>query len=242
MNELLGTVTVGPNAASGWIDSLALLVIRRAAGRAPTRLSERLEEEWSADLTEQRGQMTRLRFALGCYLAASAIDPPGSAMASSAAALRTVGNALAYTPRKPSAFPRGFSASTAGNVICEINTTPLIDVMLVLLITLIVSLPLMTHAVKLDLPQAPSIPDNVRPEVIDLEIDHDGTVVWNGTTLASPQQLESYFRAEARKSPQPEIHLRADRRAKYDSVAKVLASAQRNRMQKIGFVDTAKFK
>jgi biopolymer transport protein ExbD len=126
---------------------------------------------------------------------------------------------------------------------CDINTTPLIDVMLVLLVTLIVSLPIMTHAVKLDMPQSnnPPPPDQ-RPEVIDLEIDFDGTVVWNGTPVQSVQQLESYFHTEAAKPVQAEIHLRPDRRAKYDNVAKVLAAAQRNRMKKIGFVNTSDFK
>jgi biopolymer transport protein ExbD len=126
---------------------------------------------------------------------------------------------------------------------CDINTTPLIDVMLVLLVTLIVSLPIMTHAVKLDMPQTnnPPPPD-ARPEVIDLEIDFDGTVVWNGTVVASVQQLESYFHTEAVKQPQPEIHLRPDRRARYDNVARVLAAAQRNRMKKIGFVNTSDFR
>jgi biopolymer transport protein ExbD len=131
----------------------------------------------------------------------------------------------------------------AGGVMCDINTTPLIDVMLVLLVTLIVSLPIMTHAVKLDMPQPnqqPPPPDQ-RPEVIDLEVDFDGTVVWNGTVVQSLSQLEGYFREESAKDPQPEIHLRPDRRAKYDYVAKVLASAQRNRMKKIGFVNTAEF-
>jgi biopolymer transport protein ExbD len=127
-------------------------------------------------------------------------------------------------------------------VLCEINTTPLIDVMLVLLVTLIISLPIMTHAVKLDLTRTPAPQDQRRPEVIGLEIDFDGTVVWNGTPVDNMQQLESYFRAEARKDPQPEIHLRADRRVKYDFVAKVLASAQRNRMKKMGFTDTPEFK
>jgi biopolymer transport protein ExbD len=126
--------------------------------------------------------------------------------------------------------------------LCEINTTPLIDVMLVLLITLIISLPIMTHVVKLDLPQTPPPQDQPRPEVIDLDVDFDGTAVWNGTPVSSEQQLEGYFRAEARKDPQPEIHLRADRRVKYDFVAKVLASAQRNRIRKMGFADTAEFK
>ena len=133
--------------------------------------------------------------------------------------------------------------TAAGQAMCDINTTPLIDVMLVLLVTLIVTLPVMTHAVKLDMPQAsnPPPPDQ-RPEVIDLEIDFDGTVVWNGTVVASLQQLESYFHTDAVKDPQPEIHLRPDRRVKYDFVAKVLAAAQRNRMKKIGFVNTAEFK
>ncbi|MDB6087489.1 MAG: biopolymer transporter ExbD [Gammaproteobacteria bacterium] len=133
--------------------------------------------------------------------------------------------------------------ASSGGVMCDINTTPLIDVMLVLLVTLIVSLPIMTHAVKLDMPQTnnPPPPDQ-RPEVIDLEIDFDGTVVWNGTAVQSIQQLESYFHTEAEKPTQAEIHLRPDRRAKYDSVAKVLAAAQRNRMKKIGFVNTSEFK
>jgi biopolymer transport protein ExbD len=132
--------------------------------------------------------------------------------------------------------------TSTGAVMCDINTTPLIDVMLVLLVTLIVSLPIMTHAVKLDMPQTntPPPPDQ-RPEVIDLEIDFDGTVVWNGTPVQSLNQLEGYFHTEADKPVQPEIHLRPDRRVKYDFVAKVLAAAQRNRMKKIGFVNVSEF-
>ncbi|MGO9804907.1 MAG: ExbD/TolR family protein [Steroidobacteraceae bacterium] len=130
-----------------------------------------------------------------------------------------------------------------GDEMCDINTTPLIDVMLVLLVTLIITLPVMTHAVKLDMPDVshPPPPPPVQPEVIDLDIDFDGTVVWNGTPVASIDTLESYFHSEADKEPQPEIHLRPDRRAKYDVVARVLAAAQRNRMKKIGFVNTAEF-
>ena len=129
-----------------------------------------------------------------------------------------------------------------GGIMCDINTTPLIDVMLVLLIMLIITIPIMTHAVKLDMPQANNPPPiEVKPEVIDLEVDFDGTVVWNGTVVP-PDRLEAYFHSEASKEPQPEIHLRPDRRAKYDAVAKVLAAAQRNRMHKIGFVNTADFR
>jgi len=131
-----------------------------------------------------------------------------------------------------------------GAVMCDINTTPLIDVMLVMLIMLIITLPIMTHAVKLDMPQAnqPPPPTDQRPEVIDLEIDFDGTIVWNGTVVPNINQLEAFFRTEADKDPQPEIHLRPDRRSMYDVVAKVLAAAQRNHMKRIGFVNTGEFK
>jgi biopolymer transport protein ExbD len=116
-------------------------------------------------------------------------------------------------------------------------------VMLVLLIMLILTLPIMTHAVKLDMPNPnnPPPPPDQRPEVIDLEVDFDGTVVYNGNVVPDAATLDGYFRTEAQKDPQPEIHLRPDRRVKYDAVAKVLASAQRNHMKKIGFVNTAEF-
>ena len=124
---------------------------------------------------------------------------------------------------------------------CDINTTPLIDVLLVLLVTLIITLPLQTHAVKLDLPQnTQQQPPPVQPEVIDLEVDFDGTIVWNGPPVTL-QQLDGYFASESGKDPQPEIHLNPDGMAKYDVVAKVLASAQRNRMTKIGFVNVSEF-
>src|SRR6267143_3627187 len=136
------------------------------------------------------------------------------------------------------------NVGSAGAAFCDINTTPLIDVMLVLLVTLIVTLPVMTHAVKLDMPNVsnPPPPPPTPPEVIDLDIDFDGTVVWNNTPVAGLQQLESYFHAERDKEPQPEIHLPPDRRAKYEIVAKVLAAAQRNHMKKIGFVNVAEFR
>ena len=126
-------------------------------------------------------------------------------------------------------------------VVCEINITPLIDVMLVLLITLIVSLPMMTHAVKLDMPDAPPNQNVIPPEVIDLEIEFDGTVAWNGRTVRGLGELEKELQAAARKNPQPEIHLYADRHVKYNFVALVLASAQRSGMQKMGFADTGEF-
>ena len=123
----------------------------------------------------------------------------------------------------------------------DINTTPLIDVMLVLLIMFIITLPVMTHAVKLDMPQSKNAnPPPVVVEPIQLEVDWDGTVIWNGTPVAL-SALEGYFRVEAAKNPQPEVHVRPNRRANYDTVAKVLALAQRNGMQRIGFVGNEQF-
>ncbi|MHB1872359.1 MAG: ExbD/TolR family protein [Steroidobacteraceae bacterium] len=124
----------------------------------------------------------------------------------------------------------------------EINTTPLIDVMLVLLVTLIITLPVMTHSVKMDLPQNQhQQPPPTPPEVINLGIDFDGTITWNGTVVPNMQVLDGYFASESVKDPQPEIHLNPDGMAKYGIVAKVLADAQRNRLTKIGFVNTSEF-
>jgi biopolymer transport protein ExbD len=130
-----------------------------------------------------------------------------------------------------------------GDALCDINTTPLIDVMLVLLIMLILTLPVMNHAVKLDMPNPNSQPPPppVPPEVHDLEIYSDGTIVWDGNTVPNMKTLEGYFQTESVKDPQPEIHLRPDRRSRYDVTAKVLAAAQRNGMKKIGFTNVAEF-
>jgi biopolymer transport protein ExbD len=122
----------------------------------------------------------------------------------------------------------------------DINMTPLIDVMLVLLIMFIITIPVMTHAVKLDMPRATNAPQTTQPVVINLEIDFDGTVLWNGTPVEI-ESLEGYFRREAAVEPQPELHIRPSKRAKYDIVARVLASAQRNGMRKIGFVGNEQF-
>ncbi|MGC4027838.1 MAG: biopolymer transporter ExbD [Steroidobacteraceae bacterium] len=135
------------------------------------------------------------------------------------------------------------STSGADSPVCDVNTTPLIDVMLVLLVMLIVTLPLMTHAVKLDMPR-PNPNDTEPPppaEVINIEVDFDGTVVWNGTPVPL-SALDGYFRTEAQKDPQPEIHLRPDSRARYDVVANVMAAAQRQKMVKMGFTNVAEFR
>ena len=132
------------------------------------------------------------------------------------------------------------SDNPEGDPMMDINMTPLIDVMLVLLIMFIITIPVMTHAVKLDMPRASNAPSQVQPVVINLEIDFDGTVLWNGTPV-DIESLEGYFRREAANDPQPELHIRPSKRAKYDVVARVLASAQRNGMRKIGFVGNEQF-
>jgi len=134
------------------------------------------------------------------------------------------------------------SVGSGDESMVDINTTPLIDVMLVLIITLIVSLPIMTHAVKLDMPRPqPANPNPPPPpEIVQLEIDFDGTIYWNGAAVTL-DTLEGYMRRSAAQVPQPEIHLRPNKRAKYDTVAKVLASAQRNDVTKIGFAGNEQF-
>src|SRR6185312_13535989 len=127
------------------------------------------------------------------------------------------------------------STGTAdGEVMVEMNTTPLIDVMLVLLVLLIVTLPVQTHAVKLDMPTPNATPPTVIPETVELGVDFDGTISWNGAQI-DRATMDSYFADAARKDPQPEIHVNPNRLAKYDAVAKVLADAQRLGATHIGF-------
>jgi biopolymer transport protein ExbD len=125
------------------------------------------------------------------------------------------------------------ASSADSDPIADMNTTPLIDVMLVLLIMFIITLPVMTHKAGIELPRtAPGAPP---PEAIEVAIEFDGTILWNGAVVESFEQLGRYLRSEAAKPQQPELHLRPDKRAKYDAVAKVLSTAQRSGMRRIGF-------
>jgi biopolymer transport protein ExbD len=132
--------------------------------------------------------------------------------------------------------------SGEGEVMVEMNTTPLIDVMLVLLVMLIITLPIQTHAVKLDMPPPNVKPPPVPPTVIDINIDFDGTVEWNHNPV-SMAQLDSYFYQQGTtdSQDQSEVHISVDRLAKYDTVAKVLANAQRRGVTKIGIVNTNQY-
>jgi biopolymer transport protein ExbD len=117
----------------------------------------------------------------------------------------------------------------------EINTTPLVDVMLVLLIIFIITIPVMNHSVKIDLPRATNQPELTKPENINLSIDAQGKVYWNAD-IVDAAQLKVRIADAAKKNPQPELHLRAERTTQYENVAQVMAAAQSGGLGKIGFV------
>lgn len=119
--------------------------------------------------------------------------------------------------------------------LAEINMIPLIDVMLVLLVIFIVTAPLLTHAVKVDLPKASSSPNLTRPDNVQLAIDSGSQIYWNGAVIARPV-LEQKLRAAAALSPQPELHFRAERSTPYEKVADVLSAAAKEGLTRIAFV------
>jgi biopolymer transport protein ExbD len=127
------------------------------------------------------------------------------------------------------------------DVLIDINTTPLIDVMLVLLIMLIITIPIQTHAVKLDMPVGDPPPQTVLPDVVALDVDFDGTVSWNGKTLSGRDELDRALLAAASLPVQPELHVRANKLVSYKFVAAVLASAQRLGVSKIGIIGNEQF-
>jgi len=121
----------------------------------------------------------------------------------------------------------------------EINVVPLVDVMLVLLVIFIITAPLLTHSVKIDLPKASNTPNITRPDHIEFGIRENGDLFWNGTPIAHHEMGER-FAVEAQKQPQPELHIRADRLAHYEKVAQVMSSAAKAGLVRIGFVTDPK--
>ena len=117
----------------------------------------------------------------------------------------------------------------------EPNVIPLVDIMLVLLIIFIITIPVMTHAVKIDLPRNVPNPPSDQPEFIDVAIDFDGSIIWNNSVIDRDTML-SYVAVDAAKDPQPEVHLRANPRVRYEYVADVLFAIQRGGLKKIGFL------
>ncbi|NMG17826.1 ExbD/TolR family protein [Aromatoleum bremense] len=129
----------------------------------------------------------------------------------------------------------GFSQEGRGAPMSEINMVPLIDVMLVLLIVFMITAPLLTHAVKIDLPNAASAAANEKPETVTLAIDEAGTLYWNDRRI-SDAELQARFAEAAANPVQPELHLRADRETRYQKLAEVMSAARLAGIQKMGFV------
>jgi biopolymer transport protein ExbD len=121
------------------------------------------------------------------------------------------------------------------SIMSEINMTPMVDVMLVLLIIFIITLPVMQQAVKIELPKANSVRNEVKPESVQLTIDGKGQIFWNSTAI-DLATFNGYAEKAAQKEPQPEINLRADKSVKYEYVAQVLAASRRAGLTKLGFV------
>ena len=133
------------------------------------------------------------------------------------------------------------SRSGDPDVMIDINTTPLIDVMLVLLVMLIITIPIQLHAVNLNLPIGNPPPPVTLPEVVKLDIDDESKVYWDGEVVADRATLEAKMTAAAHEAVQPEVHLRPNKLAKYGVVAGVMASAQRLGLTKIGIVGSEQF-
>jgi biopolymer transport protein ExbD len=132
--------------------------------------------------------------------------------------------------------------SSEGDMMVEMNTTPLIDVMLVLLIMFIITIPPQTHAVKMNMPvNTPSTPPPKPPEIVRIVVDFDGTIIWNGELVPNRADLEARLYRTAQMPDQPEVHLRPNKLVTYKFVAMVMAEAQRLGVTKIGIVGNEQF-
>ena len=127
------------------------------------------------------------------------------------------------------------SADDSG-VMSSINTTPLVDVMLVLLIIFLITIPVINKTVKVELPKAVNIPTQTKPENITVAIDHNGNIYWNDKSMPNRDDLLAHVKAAAVQKPQPEVHIRADRDSRFEAVGKVLYALQRGGIVKVGFL------
>jgi biopolymer transport protein ExbD len=118
----------------------------------------------------------------------------------------------------------------------EINTTPLVDVMLVLLILFLITIPVITQSVKVDLPKAANIPTQTKPENINIAVDAEGNVFWNTARLPNNEALLERIKQVAVMDPQPEIHVRGDRETAYEHIGRVIVTCQRGGIVKVGFI------
>jgi biopolymer transport protein ExbD len=131
-----------------------------------------------------------------------------------------------------------FAGDEDDGLMNEINMTPLVDVMLVLLIVFMVTIPVIHHAVKIDLPHASSQKEDMKPAQVNVSIEADGTVLWDGTPV-DDDALRVKIAVAAQATPQPELHLNADRKVVYEKVAQVMSAAQCGGLTKIGFITVA---
>lgn len=129
----------------------------------------------------------------------------------------------------------GFSQGAERQPTSEINMVPLIDVMLVLLIVFMITAPLLTHSVKIDLPRASSAPNIEKPETVALALDAEGRMFWNDEPL-SEEALTARLQEAAARTPQPELHLRADHETRYQKLAEVMSAARDAGIEKMGFI------
>jgi biopolymer transport protein ExbD len=118
----------------------------------------------------------------------------------------------------------------------EINTTPLVDVMLVMLIIFLITIPVITQSVKVELPKAANIPTQTKPENINIAVDKEGNVYWNTMLIPTQDALLERLKAVAVQNPQPEVHVRGDRGTAYEHVGRVIVLAQRGGILKVGFI------
>ena len=121
-------------------------------------------------------------------------------------------------------------------VMANINTTPLVDVMLVLLIIFLITIPVINKTVKVDLPKAVNIPTQTKPENITVAVDKEGNIYWNDRKMPNKDELLAHSKEAAVRVPQPEVHIRADRDAKFEAVGRVLYAIQRGGVVKVGFL------
>ena len=135
----------------------------------------------------------------------------------------------------------GSGSSGEDEVMMDINTTPLIDVMLVLIIMLIITIPVQLHSVNLNMPAGNPPPPTTPPVVVTIDVDFDGTVLWNGEALADQRALDERLVQAAAQTDQPEVHLRPNKLVAYKNVAAVMASAQRLGVTKLGIVGNEQF-
>jgi biopolymer transport protein ExbD len=126
--------------------------------------------------------------------------------------------------------------SEEGDVVSAINTTPLVDVMLVLLIIFLITIPIVIQTVQVDLPRDRNQPTQTKPENINLSVNRDGEVFWNDQQVPDGKVLLDKLKTIAVRQPQPEVHIRGDRNARYESVGKVVFACQRAGILKIGFI------